>query len=203
MKTLVTVLAVLIVLAGCSMFSKDKPGSNVAGPDVKDVRLSTDFKREGIRVSYTLFGSVDKVEAFGYADAWRGEPDIVAELDAKDKLVKFLRGESVSTTRKQDVIAKSLERAEDKRVDNTRPLAFDAVELESNAAGTTRARDTSVQNAHNVTSTITVTSSGRLNGVYKERSEVINDGKVYMAVWVWTPKMHDAMKTITGKMDGK
>ena len=91
--------------------------------NVKETRLATDFKREGIRVHYTTFGGeVEKIEAYGYAPVWRGEFRIAAEADAKDKMVKFLRGESVESSRMTKVIAKSIERSQDNSLNKMRTV---------------------------------------------------------------------------------
>lgn len=222
MKKTAIALALLtaVAITGCSSFSSNK----TAGVDpgevraVKDTRLSTDFEREGIRVTYTLFGEVEKIEAFGYADVWRANFRHVAEADAKDKLVKFLRGETVSTTRMTRVIARSIERSQDntvnrfKTVDGTvnfseqdleREDAAPANNSEENSRKNTALRRDSVNNAMTVTSTITVAAKGRLSAVYKQSGGVTDDGKTYRAVYVWTPKEQRAARSITNQMDGK
>jgi hypothetical protein len=218
-----TALALAVTLAtlitGCSSFSSTKS----AGVDpsevraVKDTRLSTDFEREGIRVTYTLLGDVEKIEAFGYAEVWRANFQHVAEADAKDKLVKFLRGETVSTTRMTRVIARSIERSQDntinrfKTVDGT--VNFSEQDLEKEDATTpdgeenlrknTALRRDSVNNAQIVTSTITVSAKGRLSAVYKQSGDVVDDGKSYRVVYAWTPKAQRAARSITNQMDAK
>lgn len=184
------------------------------------MRLSTDFKREGIRVYYDWRGEVEKVEAFGYAEVWRRGFEVAAEADAKDKLIKFLRGESVTTERKTKIIYKSLERAQDNTLNKFRTLdgtvntvAEDLEKEESkanikpsddeNSRSNTALRKASINAAQEVTSNITVTSSGRLTAVYKEKSGVIDDGKTYSAVYVWTPKAQSAARQITDIMDRK
>ena len=212
-------LGLTLAITGCSSFTSNKsagvdPGEVQA---VKDTRLSTDFEREGIRVTYTLLGEVEKIEAFGYADVWRANFQHVAEADAKDKLVKFLRGETVSTTRMTRVIAKSIERSQDntvnrfKTVDGTINFTEGDLEKEDTAANNgeensrknTALRKNSVNNAQIVTSTITVSAKGRLTAVYKQSGDVVDDGKTYRAVYVWTPKGQRAARSITNQMDGK
>ena len=220
MKRSLLALAMAAVLAtGCST-------TQVAGinpgevSSVKDTRLSTDFKREGIRVTYTFSGEVEKIEAFGYAEVWRNNYAHVAEADAKDKLIKFLRGETVSTTRMTRVIAKSIDRAQDNTVNKFRTvdgainIADDELEREENKANinpsseensrsNTALRKASVNSAQIVTSTITVSAKGRLSAVSRERAGVIDDGKTFMAVYTWTPRGQKAARSITNMMDGR
>jgi len=221
MKKTAIVLAVAaaVAITGCSSFTSNKSAGVDPGEvrAVKDTRLSTDFEREGIRVTYTLLGEVEKIEAFGYADVWRANFRHVAEADAKDKLVKFLRGETVSTTRMTRVIAKSIERSQDntinkfKTVDGTINFSEQDLEREDATANTgeensrrnTALRKDSVNNAQIVTSTITVSAKGRLSAVYKQSGDVIDDGKTYRVVYAWTPKGQRAARSITNQMDAK
>ena len=203
-KTLILLMALAVV--GCSTF---RQADNAA---VKEQRLSTDFKREGVRVTYTWGGEVEKIESFGNADVWRGKYEIVAEADAKDKMIKFLRGETVDTQRMTKVIAKSIERAQDntltkKNVEgaiNTTDVEIEkSASQEENVNDNSALRKESINNAQEVVSTITVHSSGRLSAVYKERGGVIDNGKTYQVVYVWTPKQQKAARYITNIMDAR
>jgi hypothetical protein len=215
--TLALMIAAALGLAACS--SSKKTSSGVDPGEItalQDRTLSTDFSREGIRITYTLFGSVKKIEAFGYAPVWRGNYEHVAEADAKDKLVRFLRGETVTSNRMTRVIARSIERSQDRSVNRFRTvdgsINFTEEELDSgNISGVavgeddtrdnTALRRASVANAQIVTSTITVTAKGRLSAVFLERSEVVDDGRTYLAVYAWTPKTQDAARGIREQMD--
>jgi hypothetical protein len=220
MKTkLIVVLATAAVLSACS-------STKLAGIDpgnvnpLKDQRLSTDFKRDGIKVTYTFSGEVEKIEAYGYAEVWRGQYRIVAEADAKDKLIKFLRGESVETSRMTKVISKSLEKSQDHTVNKYRSAdgtintvaedvekeadvveATDADSGEQDSKENTAIRKAAVNNAMTITSTITVQSRGKLSAVYKEAGGTVDDGKTYMAVYAWSPKNQKAARQITNLMD--
>lgn len=209
-------LVATVALTACGSTQKTAgvdPGEVTA---LKDQALSTDFSREGIRITYTLFGNVKKIEAFGYAPIWRSNYEHVAEADAKDKLIKFLRGETVSTNRMTRVIARSIERSQDRSVNKFRTVDgvvnFTDEELESgNISGVsvgegdtrdnTALRRASVSNAQIVTSTVTVTAKGRLSAVRKQSGGVTDDGRTYVAVFVWTPRDQDAARSITEKMD--
>lgn len=199
MKRTAIAFIVVAALAGCSTTKNNGMDANV-----RDTRLATDFKREGIKVSYTWGGDVEKIEAYGYAPVWRGEYRIAAEADAKDKMVKFLRGESIDSNRMTRVIAKSMEKSQDNSSKNVQEgkITITEAEAEGNTGSVnSQVRDAAVENAHIVTQTITVSAQGRLNGVYKERGFVREDGKTYVAVYAWTPKMQDAARLISTQMD--
>jgi len=230
-----TVAIAVIGALGLSACSSLPFGLN-AGPTpsavtaVKEerVELSTEFKREGVKVYYTLTGDVERVEAQGFAQVWQQQYEHVAELEAKEKLIKFLRGESVTSTRKTEVMARAMERAQDNtlnRFKNTdgSALNFVAEDLErpegapsaplnpnaptvngdENTRSNTARRMASINNAQVATSTITVTAAGRLIAVGKTSGKVVDDGKTYVAVYTWTPKNQVAVRTITNLMDGR
>ena len=227
--TLVAGAALAVTLSGCgttSMFGSKTPApaaSPVVAVKEAEPRLTTEFKREGVRVFYTLTGDVDRIEARGFAQTWQQQYEHVAELEAKEKMIKFLRGETVSSTRKTAVIARAIERAQDntlnrfKTVDgavDTGPEESAAADAESkptksadaksadeNSRSNTALRKTSINNAQTVTSTITVTASGRLTAVRKKSGELINDDRTYMATYVWTPREQDAARKISALMD--
>ncbi len=216
MKKTLIALTVVALIAGCSSTKQTVKLDDV---NVKEQRLATDFKREGIRITYSFGGEVEKIEAFGYAPVWRGEYRIAAEADAKDKMIKFLRGETVDTQRMTKVIAKSIERSQDnmlhktKTVDGAIVIADTDVESDAvkepqasndeNSKENTALRKASVNNARIVTSTIVVSAHGRLSGVYKEKGFVSEDGKTYNVVYVWTPKTQQAARFISTMMDSK
>lgn len=223
-KTSLSIAVMLALsLSACSTFKSAgiDPGE-VSSVKDQTANLSTEFKREGVKVYYTWSGNVDRIEAKGFAEVWRGNYEHVAELEAKEKLVKFLRGESVSSTRKTQIIAKSLERAQDntlnkfKSLDGTIANTAESIELEEaekkadtpntseeNSKSNTALRKTSVNNAQIVTSNITVTSSGRLTAIYKLSGAVVNDGKVYIGTYIWTPKDQKAARDIARLMDAR
>lgn len=214
-----TVVATLSLTACSStkLFSSNNEGVNapkVEAVTEKTASLSTEFKREGVKIYYTWSGEVDRIEAKGFADVWKGEFEQVAELQAKEKILKFLRGETVTSTRKTQVIAKSLERAQDntlnkfKSVDgivNTtaEEIEKEASDKEENSRSNTALRKASINNAQIVTSTITVTSKGSLSAVRKISGEVVNDGKIYVATYMWSPKDQKAARSIASMMDAR
>lgn len=198
---------------------------------IKDERLATEFKQEGIKITYSGDG-IEKIEAWGYADVWKKEYHQLAEADAKEKLVKFIRGESVSSERQTKVVAKALELAEDKslaanstkQTDGTllTPSAEelekkdtegsdikiaslkdmkDPNQTESNKTDSAK-RKANIENAQWITSTILIKAQGSLRAVHKTKDGSSNDGRTYYAVYEWSPKAQSASQSIAAQMDG-
>lgn len=217
-------VAIGLLLVGCNTTTtttlpaidstKSAPQANTTE---QSQNLSTEFRREGVIIYYKSSGQVDRVVAKGYAPVWQQQYEHVAELEAKEKLVKYLRGESVSSTRKTAVIAKSIERARDansnKTITSDGTIATVAEDLESdtssnskqkqNSTAASQARSTAINNAQTVTSTLTVTAIGRLSAVRKINGEIIENGKTYVGTYYWSPTDQDAVKSITRMMDSK
>lgn len=215
---LIAVAVTALLAVGCS-----STGTKVAGgvnpgevESVKEQRLSTDFKREGIRITYTLGGKVEKVEAFGYAEVWKGQYREVAESDAKTKLTKFLYGELVDNQRRVQIISKAIERNQDntinkfRTVDGTVNISDEDIEKaeasanpDENSKNNTAVRKASMNSAQRVSNTTTITTKGRLVGVVKDRGETLDEGKTYRASYVWTPDLQKASQSIVNQMNNK
>ena len=227
MKRIVMILGILALASGCSTFDKKTPGLTPAvGTEtpVKDVKISTDFTDQGVKVFYNMSGMVEKVEVTGTALAWRGNVEIVAEADAMDKLVKFVHGQSVNSERRNKIITRTLDRARDNTLNKFRTIDgtanFDAKEVSKeldrdDAQGVPKVTgDDSSTNERNNTSrriadrveqglveaTTTITAQGRLTGVRKIRDRVIQDGRVYVAVYQWSVQDQDTSEYIRNRM---
>ena len=98
MKQTVLAVAVLatIGLTACSSTkpvdvssgTQINPGSQQA---ISEQRVQSDFKRQGVRVIYSLTGELQAIETTGYAPVWGNSQNAareayrVAELEAKKK----------------------------------------------------------------------------------------------------------------------
>ena len=93
------VLAVAVIsalgLSACSTTkTADEGTKQPVNPGVQQAiseqRLVNDFKRQGVRVIYSTFGSLEAIEATGYAPVWGNSENAareafrVAELEAKN-----------------------------------------------------------------------------------------------------------------------
>ena len=97
------IVAIGLVLGGCSS-TKVSDGSLVpSGPQqaLSEQRLSNDFRRQGVKVIYTLSGNVEAIEVTGYSPVWGNSQNAareafrVAELEAKKSLNDFINKETI------------------------------------------------------------------------------------------------------------
>lgn len=204
-------MAAMITVTGCGSFGSKQQAlspSTDSQTAVKDGTISTEFKDEGIKLFYTFTGNLDRIEVYGLAPAWKGNVDVLAEADAMDKLVKFVHGQTVSTDRRVKIMAKSLDKARDNTLNrfksNDDNLNFDSKELENSGSENT-SNNTSRRIADRVENTLvttvtTITAKGRLTGVRKVRDSVVQDGKMYVAVYQWSEKDQATSEFIRGRM---
>lgn len=197
-----TLLALAVIaslgLSACSTTKTPESSGTTMAADtktpVKDLKISTEFKDDGIRITYSMMGDLEKITVFGTAPAWKGNHTVLAELDAMDKLVKFVYGQDVSSERRQKIIAESIDRASDATKIRilTDEAVFDSRDLERTAANNDQ-DNVSKRNATRlektmVTTVQTITSGGRLTGVRKTGDRVTSDGRVYIAVYEWSER---------------
>lgn len=206
-------VAAMITLTGCSSlgFGNKQQAlspSSDSQTAVKDGTISTEFKDQGIKLFYTFTGNLDRIEVYGLAPAWKGNVDVLAEADAMDKLVKFVHGQTVSTDRRVKIMAKSLDKARDNTLNrfksNDDNLNFDSKELENSGSENT-SNNTSRRIADRVENTLVttvtnITAKGRLTGVRKVRDSVVQDGKMYVAVYQWSEKDQATSEFVRGRM---
>jgi hypothetical protein len=195
-------LAAALSMSGCSSVKLNEPSA------IKDTKLATNFTDEGVKIFYTFTGKLERIEVYGHADAWKGNVEILAEADALAKLVKFVYGNDVSTNRKVSIIGKAIENAED--VTNTDTIISDSKELESelknkpsNSNSTNAKRTAKIVN-ETITDTVTsMKSQGKLVGVRKAKDYQKDNGKTYVAVYVWSEKDQAISENIRTRMMGK
>ena len=206
-------MAAMITLTGCGSLGFGSKEQALTPPSdsqtaVRDGTISTEFKDEGIKLFYTFTGKLDRIEVYGLAPAWKGNVDVLAEADAMDKLVKFVHGKTVSTDRRVKIMAKSLDKARDNTLNrfksNDDNLNFDSKELENSGSENT-SNNTSRRIADRVENTLVttvtnITAKGRLTGVRKVRDSVVQDGKMYVAVYQWSEKDQATSEFIRGRM---
>jgi hypothetical protein len=205
-----SVAAAVVVMSGCGSTKSTQvaPGSS-ATTAISEQRLATsDFKRLGVRITYTLSGELDSIEATGYAPVWGNSQNAareafrMAELEAKKSLNDFINKESIKSTTSVRTISQNLERAQDNKTNNfatnrsgdtDRLVALDEEVDKSSNTETTREENTTVRkDALNIASrldtTITTQNRGILGGLYLVEGRVINDGKTVQTVYRWDRK---------------
>ena len=205
------ILSLLII--GCAI----EPSKNSINSDIKEKQLSTDFTDEGIKITYTFTGKLESIEVFGQAEAWRGNVEAIAEADAMAKLTKFVYGKDASTSRRVKVIGRSIEAAKDNKLTaysnkegdiEITDKQIEGLPLIGGAntktdASSTAERQATALNTFIVTTITDITSKGRLVGVRKVKDFQRSDGKVYVAVYVWSEKNQVASEYIKNRMQNK
>lgn len=206
-------IVALMGLTACGSTQKktglDAPSDSQTA--VKDTRISTDFTDQGIKVYYTFTGRLERIEVYGLAPTWKGNPEILAEADAMDKLVKFVHGKTVTSDRRVRILARSLDRAKDKTVNQFQTVdgevAFKSLDLDAPASTGDESKQENVSRRVAdrldntlVTTVTTITAKGRLTGIRKVRDEVRQDGKLYVAVYQWSEKDQDTSEFIRSRM---
>lgn len=214
-----TVLAVAVLatlgLGACSSTKVANMGPGTALPTgtqqaISEQRLENDFKREGVKIIYTLSGEVDAIETTGYAAVWGNSQNAareafrVAELEAKKSLNDFINKETIASSKSVTMISKNIEQARDNKTnrfatnknrDEVSAIATDEeVEAKAQADGevnkeeNTAVRNDAMRIASLVKTTITVNNRGILGGLYLVEGEVINGGKNVRVVYRWDRK---------------
>ena len=216
MKQTVLTLAVLATL-GLGACSSTKPvdvskGAQVAPgaqQAISEQRLENDFKRQGVKIIYSLTGELQAIETTGYAAVWGNSQNAareayrVAELEAKKSLNDFINKETIASTTSVTMISQNLEKARDNKTNNIatnrnrdtvaslvtdEEVVGDSQKGEVNREENTAVRNDALAIASKVQTTIRIRNQGILSGLYLVEGEVINDGKNVRVVYRWDQK---------------
>jgi hypothetical protein len=226
MKKKIVVTAIALALSqmiGCSSTQTSmgiNPGSS-ATTAISEQRVATnEFKRQGIKIYYTLTGGLEAIEAIGYAPVWGNSENAlresfrVAELEAKKSLNDFINKETITSTTSVKMISQNLEQARDQKTNNFKSnragnpdelVAVDeTVDREKNLQ-TTRDENTAVRNdalkiSSIVNTTITNTNQGILGGLYMVDGQAVNSGKNVRVIMRWDRKHEDIRLQVRGLM---
>jgi uncharacterized protein YceK len=214
------VAAVMLTLSGCSTTSNNAGPSASATTAIADQRQAvSDFKRQGVKIGYTLGGDVDWIETTGYAAVWGSSQNAareafrVAELEAKKSLNDFINKESITSSVSVRMISQNLESAKDQRTNSfssnrsgeDQLVALDEDPKSAENKETTQEANTAVRNdalriASRVNTTITTQNRGILGGLYLVEGRVINDGKNVQVVYRWDRKSNAARQNLRNLM---
>lgn len=207
-RIVVTALAsAMLTLVGCS--STQAPVSNNSTPIAEQRLAVNDFKRQGIKIGYTLGGDIEFIETVGYAPVWGNSQNAaqqafrVAELEAKKSLNDFINKETITSTTSVRMISQNLENARDRKLNKSTTSQTGAGEDELvaldeepktsenktvNTDETSQERQDALRIASRVSTTITTSNRGILAGLYLVEGKVINDGKNVQVVYRWDKK---------------
>lgn len=218
-------VAAAIGLSGCSFL---KTSSDVttnkpiaAGPQqaISEQKLANDYKRQGVRVIYSMFGDVEAIETTGYAPVWGSSENAAreafraAELEAKKSLNDFINKEQIRSETSIKMVSVNLEKARDNKVNNIATnqgrdsvAALSAEDIDAGSQGTVNreenkaTRDDALNISSKLNTTITVRANGILGGLYLVEGEVINDGRTVRVVYRWDQKHVQARTKIRSLM---
>lgn len=212
MNTRMTMVALAIsttVLTGCGTFGnfgKSRTGTDVTSGQaidpgtqqaIADQRVVNDFRRQGIRVIFSLRGELEAIESVGYAPV-RGNSQLairesyrMAEVEAKKSMNDFINRETITSSVSVAMISRNIEKATDNRTnrfasnsDAVSEVSDEEVTGTSNTANTAQ-RDDALNIAQRVNTNITVRNTGILGGMYLVEGQVINNGRTVRAVYRW------------------
>lgn len=229
-KKLLAVALATIMVSGCSSLDKVNPFAeternyDVMQPSdnttaVKDQTVGV-WNDEGIKIFYTLTGKLERIEVYGIAPAWKGNVEIVAEADAKERLVKYLYDQRVDSKRNVEIITHTLDKARDNAlndIENGRApqavVTFKEEDVETAVVKNSNPNNTAEDNTARrvaerieetkISALTRITAGGVLRGVHKVRSETRNDGKIYVAVYEWSEEGQGVANQIRKKMFSK
>lgn len=225
---LATVLATsVLTITGCSSTkTADVTSGEGVNPGytattaIADQRLaSSEFKKQGIKVYYSLFGNLEAIEVTGYAAVWGGsmnsarESYRVAELEAKKSLNDFINKESIASNVSVRMISENLEHAQDQNSNkfssnkgsSDELVAVDDEVASAKATDTNSAENQAIRNnalkiSSKLQTTITNTNRGILGGLYLVEGSVIDDGRAVKVVMRWDKKHNEVRKQIRNLM---
>jgi hypothetical protein len=230
MKHRILVLAMssmLVTLVGCSSATKNTAEFNNNGVEpssssrtaIADQRLAvSDFKKDGIKIIYSLGGNMEAIEVTGYAPTWGGSHNAareafrVAELEAKKSLNDFIHKETIASKTSVVMISENLEHAQDStsnKFSSNKPttegntgtaddlIASDddakvkAAQQGNDTDENTATRNNALKIASKLRTTIVTTNRGILSGLYLKEGSVIDDGKAVKVVMRWDKKNNE------------
>lgn len=213
-KILALSVTATLGLSACSSFktspdvTSGKPISPGAQVAISEQRLENNYKRQGIKVIYTLLGDLEAIEATGYAPVWGNSENAareayrVAELEAKKSVNDFINQENIRTTTSVEMFSRNLERAFDNKNNNiatnqgrdTVSSTMTDDEVPSTNRDDNRAqRQDAVEISSKVRNNIVINNRGILGGMYLVEGEVINSGRTVRVVYRWDKK-HNSIR---------
>jgi len=215
-------VASMVMLSACSSTKIADVGSGASVPAgtqqaISEQRVVSDFKRQGVKVIFSTFGSFEGVEATGYAPVWGNSQNAireayrVAELEAKKSLNDFINSEQIRSSTSVRMISRNLEKARDNKTNNIATnrnrdevsAITDDAEVAAGDVNTERntaTRNDALNIASRVSTEISTKSQGILSGLRLVEGEVINDGRNVRVVYRWEQKNEDVRKQIRRMM---
>ena len=214
MKLTQIAIVVSVFLAGCSTFSSKEEIQKVEVAPVQalaDQRLSTTFRKDGVKLGWSMKGELKSIEVTGFAAA-AGNSQLqedaacnLAEMDARSKLQQFLN-ETVTTTRVANVMVKNIEKAFDRTKQKIKGMEEEAITMNDAEADQAAKKSSDPDdgqtnfairnNANTTVRTLTTKITGEAKGIQRgvavESCEATNDGRHLKAIIRWDERTASA-----------
>ncbi|MFY8211765.1 MAG: hypothetical protein ACOVLB_03785 [Candidatus Nanopelagicus sp.] len=207
MKLTQIAILVSVFLSGCSTFSSKDEVQKVDIAPVQalaDQRLSTTFRKDGVKLGWSMKGELKSVEVTGFAAA-AGNSQLqedatcnLAEMDARSKLQQFLN-ETVTSTRVANVMVKNIEKAFDRTKQKIKGMEEETITMNDAEADQAAKKSSDPDdgetnfairnNANTTVRTLTTKITGEAKGIQRgvalDSCEATNDGRHVRAVIRW------------------
>jgi predicted nucleic acid-binding protein len=203
MKRVLLATAVTLLLSACGSTKLSKAEDPGSITPIHSQKLSSNFTRKGVKLEFDcsfgtgMFGMTDAVcsktdikaievtayaPSFGNSENNREQAFRVAEMQAKAKLRRFIN-EDVSTSQTKTVIAKNIEKANDRikqRINANEEVNMtdDEATKETNWAVRENTNDT----VQTLTETVRVNAAGILRGVYVKDERIVDRQTVQVTI---------------------
>ena len=203
----ITLLSTLLLLIGCSSYDKSVFQNTES---IKDKTLSSDFKDEGIKITYSITGNLKSIEVYGQADAWKDNVKILAEADAMSKLVKFIYGNDVTVNERITQIGNAMDSVDERfsrnnskenKLEDLSNKNNDLKNINKNNQENDHLKKAKVINETSINTVTNLISSGKLIGFRKNNSYLENQGKRYVAVYIWDQDGMQSSKFLKDQMN--
>jgi hypothetical protein len=203
----ITFLSTLLFLIGCSSYDKSVFQNTES---INDKTLSSDFKDEGIKITYSITGNLKSIEVYGQADAWKDNVKILAEADAMSKLVKFIYGNDVTVNERITQIGNAMDSVDEKfsrnnskenKLEDLSNKNNDLKNINKNNQENDHLKKAKVINETSINTVTNLISSGKLIGFRKNNSYLENQGKRYVAVYIWDQDGMQSSKFLKDQMN--
>lgn len=203
----ITLLSALLFLIGCSSHDKSVFQNT---DSINDKTLSSDFKDEGIKITYSITGNLKSIEVYGQADAWKDNVKILAEADAMSKLVKFIYGNDVTVNERIIQIGNAMDSVDERfsrnnskenKLEDLSNKNNDLKNINKNNQENDHLKKAKVINETSINTVTNLISSGKLIGFRKNNSYLENQGKRYVAVYIWDQDGMQSSKFLKDQMN--
>lgn len=219
----VAVAMTVLQITGCGSTANNSgiyPGASAMTAISEQRVAASEFRRQGVKVFYTLTGGLEAIEVTGYAPVWGNSANAVresyraAELEAKKSLNDFINNTIITSTVSVRMISQNLEQARDNKTNNFKSNRTgdtdQLVAIDDTADRQQHTQLTSDENvavrkdalriSSQVSTTIVNTNRGIVSGLYLLDGQPTSDGKQVRVTMRWDKKNDNIRLQLRGHM---